>query len=211
MSDLSILDNLPSALIYLKEPAWRLGTLQFDDQVQQFIDDLGDNDFSELRQIADTIRVNRHLDFINSFIDEYPMKAHEGSARLYFFVNLLTSLGLELEESRQVDLQALIAELSLNGNEKDAVNRMWAVRRIAELDIDSDTELALPCLNQALSDPDLRVRVWAHYAIARITGEKHGHLRAIEAIYDQHSTRDCLDLLDEIGAEAEAALELLQA
>ncbi|MEM6750505.1 MAG: hypothetical protein AAF612_08545, partial [Planctomycetota bacterium] len=67
----------------------------------------------------------------------------------------------------------------------------------------------IPQLEQAVADDDHRVRVWAHFALALITGNRKQHLSAIRAIFAQHQQCDEFGDYDDVGMEAWEALEML--
>lgn len=46
-------------------------------------------------------------------------------------------------------------------------------------------QIAVPALERACDDESLHVRVWAHGAMAMVTGQSDNHIRAIEAIVAQ--------------------------
>jgi hypothetical protein len=69
---------------------------------------------------------------------------------------------------------------------------------------------AIPSLRRALQDEDQRVQVWAHFALAILEGNRAGHIRALRSIMRAHSEKDEFGDYDEIGMEAEAALEKLR-
>lgn len=207
-SDIGVLTKLPDELQYLIEPAMKYGVFQSHDDIVRFFQTVTDTDREMLSSVADKIRVNGHLDSIEGFLDQYEMTQYPESAKLYFLFGILDEMGLKFERPDWNTVERHIESLGRFGSFRLASKRMWAARFL--VDFGQEARKAIPRLRQALDDEDLRVQVWAHYALAVIEGGRAEHERAIKAIFAKHDQRDELDVYDEIGSEAEAALEKLR-
>ena len=198
---------LPAELEYLIEPAMTYGVLQFDDDVDRFLERATEEDLESLARVAECIHLNHHDDLIGSFLDDYPITEYSESANLYFLLGVIDAADVSPEDDSWNTVENRINSLQKHGSFRLASERMWAARFLA--DFGADAMVSIPHLERALEDDDQRVQVWAHYALAILKGERYKHEQAIRAILAQHSVRDEMDLLDDVGSEAEAALEKL--
>jgi hypothetical protein len=200
--------NLPEELEYLIEPAMKYGRHQGLDEVNEFLRNASEDDLEELACVAERIRLNDHNELIGEFMDRYPMPEHTEAARLYFLLGLLEPAGVQPEDKDWNTVERHIEALSKHGSFRLASERMWAARFLAEFG--EDASPAIPHLQKALQDEDLRVRVWAHYALAVLQGDCAKHLKAVREIFAQHNQKDELDLYDEIGEQAHEVLDRLR-
>jgi HEAT repeat protein len=91
-----------------------------------------------------------------------------------------------------------IKSLGKFGSYRLASKRTWAARFLAGFG--PKAKSAIPALVKSLEDEDFRVRVWAHYALAVIEGDKEIHKAAIQQLAKYRT---------KVDTEADAALELL--
>lgn len=185
----------------------KYGIHQFDDDVHRFLENASEDDLNALASIAERVRLEDHDDLIGRFLDEYPITDYEESANLYFLFGLIDAAGVAPEDDSWNTVENHIKSLQKHGSYRLASERIWAARILPEFGLDAQP--AIPYLERALLDDDLRVRVWAHYALAMISGERPRHEQAIRAILADHDARDDMDLLDDVGTQAEEALEKL--
>lgn len=69
---------------------------------------------------------------------------------------------------------------------------------------------AVPILRRLLNDEELRVQVWAHYALAILVGDVNSHESAIRQILAKYDAKNIYGLhADPIGGNAADALEKL--
>jgi hypothetical protein len=142
------------------------------------------------------------------WMDREPITESHETAKFYFTGLLLDELDLLASDRDWNTVENQIANLGKFGSYRLASGRMWAARYLA--DFGAQAKAALSALSKALSDEDARVRVWAHYALAILEGDEEAHAAAIRSILAQHGEKDGEgDYIDEVGMEAEAALEEL--
>lgn len=207
-TQIGILAKLPAELWYLVEPAMKYGIHQTDDERQQFLDHATRSELEELSRVAERIRVNDHNDLIAHFRDKYPMTEYPESANLYFLFGVMDAAGLRWIPDHWNSVHRHITALTRFGSFRLASERMWAARFLAESA--DNAELAIPHLRRATQDQDLRVRVWAHYALGVLEQRATEHEDAIRRIYQEHNRQDeSGDYVDDIGLEAHTALEKL--
>ncbi len=197
---------LPEQLEYLIEPALKYGRYQFDNEVADFLDRATEDDLESLARVAARI-TKEDGELIGRFLDEYEITDYEESAKLHFLFGLIDAADVapEVPEETWNNVESHIESLQKFGSYRLASERMWAARWLA--DFEGEAWPAVPYLQEALNDEDLRVRVWAHYALAIIVGNRHEHEEAIRAILAAHDERDEFGPVTDIGMEAEAALE----
>jgi hypothetical protein len=200
-----VLAELPSELQYLAEPAMKYGANQYGYQVDQFIQFATEEDLERLAAIGERIRLNQHTDKIDDFLDKYPITEYQEAANLYFLLGLIDAAGIDLEDETWNSVEKHISSLCHFGSLRLASKRMWAARFLA--DFGEQARSAIPYLRTSLKDEDLRVRVWAHYALAVIEGQREEHERAVRQIFSEHNQKDQLGCYDEVGMEALGALD----
>jgi hypothetical protein len=206
---IGILAQLPGELEYLIEPALKYGGNQFDDEVDDFLLQASDDELEELAAVAERYRVNRHHNLVDAFFDRYPITDYPESAKLYFLFGVIDAAGLPLSPDDWNTVERHIETLGLAGGFYIASKRMGAAMLLAELGVAARP--AIPHLLNALHDEDLRVCVWAHYALAVIDGSIEQHAAAVREIFLGREAKDELDcFVDEVGSAANAALEKFQ-
>lgn len=143
-----------------------------------------------------------HANALERWLDRVSITDNETAARFSYTFLLIDELDLELPRLRdgrdRVDV--LLEELDGFGSERKDSLRMWAARSLPKYG--DDATRAVPRLFLCLADPDLRVRIWAHAALARLEGDEAGHTAAIAEL--GRSSAD-----GGIAREAEEALEEL--
>lgn len=171
--------------------------------------------FAELAQFV--------RDFNKSALDAYDEWADRSrdtpNAELHSFHNL-NRLVDELDlwpATEPQSIAALIADLSRQGHLVMASKRAFAAMFLAKRAHES--ALAVPHLQPLLQDKDFRARVWAHCALARITGEIQMHRIAILSIRQACSDESNVVTLGDgrsdtgarlmVRADAEHALRVL--
>lgn len=133
--------------------------------------------------------------------DREPMTENDTVARFYFTLLLLDELGFKLPRDEDADpVEELIEQLARTGSPAKDSGRMWAARGLP--DYGEDAKRAIPHLESALDDPLPNVRIWTHYALARLAGDEARHREAIRKIGKQENNEDT-DL------DVESALENL--
>jgi hypothetical protein len=177
---IGVLAKLPAHLQYLISPALRYGIHQFDDDVATFLASATDAALSELRDVKDKINREAHGREIDGFIDLYPITRHPETAKLYFLLALLDAVASDESDEEWNSVDQHMAELQQHGSYRLASERMWAARFLGELG--SDARRAIPLLQSSLRDEDIRVRVWAHFALAMIEGDAQAHKTELERI-----------------------------
>lgn len=130
--------------------------------------------------------------------DRVSMTENKVVARFYFALLLLDELGFKLPRDEQLDpVDELIEQLSSHRD----TERAWAARKLP--DFEGEAGRAIPQLQAALDDSSVSVRIWAHYALARLNGDASEHREAIQTLgaftqdeLETVETRDALDCLD---------------
>jgi len=204
---MGVFSKLPAELQYLIAPAEKYGRHQFDHQVGEFLARVTDAEMDELASVAERFRLNGHSVAFNELLDRYPITEHEQSALLYFLFGVIDAAGIEFSDSDWNTVESHMASLQRFGSFRLASERAHAARFLA--DFGRDATPAIPLLKTACSDEDERVRVWAHYALAKLQGHVQNHESAIREIFSHHAELDEFDCYDDVGTEANAALELL--
>jgi len=204
---MDVFTELPSDLHYLIGPAEKFGCNQFDDQIADFLDRATESEMDELAAVAERFRLSGHSHEFDAFLDRFPITDHQQSAQLYFLFGVIDAAGFDFCDPDWNTVESHMESLQRFGGYRLASKRAHAARFLA--DFGNDANAAVPLLKTACSDGDERVRVWAHYALAKIEGDVEFHIGAIRNIFSSHSDLDEFDCYDEVGMEAEAALELL--
>lgn len=204
-TEIGILEKLPPELVYLVQPAMKYGIYQFGDDIARFHEEATPEDLNELAAVADRIRESDHNDRISDFLDQYPITHHPESANLYFLFAVMDEAGLNWLNDNWNTVETHIKQLGKFGSFRLASERAHAARFLAQLG--DNARPAIPALHRALDDEDLRVQVWAHYALAVIEGNRNEHEQAVQEIFLRHSRKDKLDCLDDVGRDARAAIE----
>lgn len=207
-SEESVLDRLPPDLAYLAEPARKYGVHQFDSEIDAFLEKADEPTRNELAKIAERIRTSKHAELIAEFLDQYPLDEYSEAAKLYFFEGILTTAGFKIVDKEPDTVESRIKELGRHGSYRLASNRMWAARILA--DFGAEARPAIEPLRTALSDEDLRVQIWAHYALALIEGDRPKHIQAIKTILARPDSQPNGDPDNHVAMEGEAALEKLR-
>lgn len=203
---IGILANLPRELKYLARPAMRYGIYQFDDDVAGFLERASNKDIATLSRVSERIDKDGHVEAIQEFLDHYPISQYRESARLYFLLGLLEAISEPDAGNDWNTVDNLISDLQRHGSFRLASERMWAARFLADFGQEAGT--AIPQLRIAVSDEDLRVRVWAHFALAAIEGDVENHKQAIQEILAKCTQGDSLQD-DEVLLACEVALSKL--
>ncbi|MBX9681476.1 MAG: hypothetical protein K2X38_22195 [Gemmataceae bacterium] len=98
--------------------------------------------------------------------------------------------------------------LQKHGSFRLASERANAAMILADMTEHAAT--SIPLLRQRLADEDLRVQVWAHYALAKLEGDVESHEDAVRGIHNQHNAKDADGLyLEFVGNTSEGVLEKL--
>ena len=206
-SAMNVFEKLPPDLQYLIGPAEKFGGYQFDDQIAEFLDRATETEMEELAAIAERFRLNGHSQEFDAFLDQFPITDHEESARLYFLFGLIDAAGIDFSDPNWNTVESHMESLQRFGSFRLASERVHAAKFLA--DFGNDARAAIPLLQNACFDQDERVRVWAHYALAKIQGGADIHIAAIRNILFSHDGLDEFDCYDIVGMEAKAALESL--
>lgn len=183
------------------------GRYQFDDEIDSFLQTATENDLNVLAQIAERVQLNKHQELIDDFLDEYAITEYSESAKLYFMFGVIDAADVTPEDDSWNTVYEHIKSLQKHGSYRKASERMWAARFLA--DFGPEAKPAIPFLEIALKDDDLRVQIWSHFALAKLIGDREIHKQAINTIFAQHQNKDEFGDFDEIGMEAEEALEKL--
>lgn len=199
--------HLPLELEYLIEPAMTVGVNHFDADINRYLDNATDEQWESLESLSEKIHQKGHMEAIDLFLDEYSITEYKESANLYFLFAVMDAADVLPKDGSWNSVDNHIKSLGKFGSYRLASGRMWAARFLADFGYRAKT--AVPYLKKALNDEDERVRVWAHYALLIIDGDRDEHEAAIRQIYSQHDERDDWDMLDYVGMEAHAALEKL--
>lgn len=206
---LGVLAHLPSELEYLVEAALKYGVHQDDVERGEFLKRMNDEQIEDLARVAERYRLSEHHDLVGSFFDKYPITAYPESAKLYWLFGFMNEAGLRLSPEDWNTVDRHIESLSKFGSFRLASERAHAARFLSEFG--EKARPAIPFLRRALVDEDLRVRVWAHFALAMIDGNRPEHEQAIREIYSKHGRRDKAgDHVEDVGSDANAALELFR-
>lgn len=205
---IGILKYLPTELAYLIEPAMKYGIHQFPDARFEFLQNASKEDLEALAVIAERIRTNDHGDLVSEFLDQYPITAHPESSNLYFLFGVMDDARLNFVNDNWNTVEKLIASIEKHGSRRRASNRMHAAKFLANFG--ENAKPAIPALTKALDDPDIRVKVWAHFALAVLQGDRARHEAAVREIFSQHNTTDSLGCYDDVGGEARDALQRFQ-
>lgn len=205
---MAVFGRLPSEPQYLIEPARKYRDIQYGEQLANFAQAITPEQLQDLTRIADCYRNNDHEIALQKLLDEYPIDEDEDSARLYFLFWVIDGLGIPIHRPDWNSVGSHVAALQRFGSYRLASERAHAAKFLA--DFGSDAKPAIPSLETACSDEDARVRVWAHFALAVIAGERDANTSAIREIFSQHNSQNADGFYDEVGMEAEAALENLE-
>jgi hypothetical protein len=205
---IGVLRNLPTELDYLIDPALKYGVHQTDDDHFEFLKRATPEEMDELASVAERFRLSEHHDQVADFFDAYPITEHAESAKLYWLFGLMGDAGLPLSPENWDTVERHIDSLRRFGSFRIASERAHAAMLLA--DFGKDAAQAIPDLRRAVQDEDLRVQVWAHYALAVIEGNCAAHEQAIREIYSRHNKKDPIGChVDDVGEDAAAALEKL--
>jgi hypothetical protein len=202
---IGLLANLPPGLEYLIEPALKYGVHQDDVERGQFLQRIPTEDLEELACVAERYRLSEDHDLVGEFLDKYPITDHAESANLYFLFAVMDEAGLQISPENWNSVERHIRSLGKCGCFRLASERMWAARFLA--DFGDEARSAIPHLRRVTEDEDLRVRVWAHYALAIIEGRRQEHELAVRTIFLRHNDKDEIGEYGTVGMEANAALE----
>jgi hypothetical protein len=203
---IGVLAKLPQELEYLIEPAMKYGVHQDDIGRGEFIRRLTEEQMEELAGVAERYRLNEHHDLVGRFLDEYPITDYREAANLYWLFVVMDEAGLQLSADNWNTVERHIETLGKFGSFRLASERAFAARFLS--DFGGKARPAIPALRRALQDEDLRVQVWAHYALAVIEGNRSEHERAVRAIYSRHDRKDEYGChIDDVGGDASAAIE----
>jgi hypothetical protein len=201
---MGVLAKLPAELKYLVEPAMKYGIHQTDDQRYEFLQRATSEELEDLARVAERYRLNEHQDLVGAFLDDYPITEYPESAKLYFLFGIMGEAGFPLDPENWNTVERHIKELDMFGSFRLASQRAFAARFL--VDFRDKARPAIPALRRALQDEDLRVRVWAHYALAVIEGNRPEHEQAVRKIFSEHDSKDELGCRDDVGAEAAEVL-----
>lgn len=204
---MDVFPRLPTELHYLIGPAEKFGRYQFDDQIAEFLSSATESERNELVAVAERFRLNRHDHEFHAFLDQYPITDHEESACLYFLFGVMDAAGIDFSDPNWNTVESHMESLKRFGSYRLASKRAHAARSLGDFGDDATTAISL--LQTSCADEDERVRVWAHYALAKIQGTTDIHVAAIRDIFSAHDTLDEFDLYDDVGMDAEEALNLL--
>jgi hypothetical protein len=204
---MDIFSLLPPELQYLISPAKKFGQYQFDGQVDEFLDRATQSELEELASVAERFRLNRHSVAFDAFLDRYPITDHDQSALLCFLFGVIDAAGFDFSPPDWNSVESHMDSLQRVGSFRLASERAHAARFLA--DFGCNASPAIPLLGAACNDEDERVRVWAHYALAKVQGNVEDHIAAILSILSSHNEIDEFGFRDEIGTAANSALELL--
>jgi hypothetical protein len=205
MSKAGVLSKLPSDLHYLIKPALKYGIHQTEDDRAQFLQRATDEELTELAQVAERYRVNEHCDLVSDFFDDYPITDYKESAKLYWLFGVMDAAGLKISPKNWNTVERHIKSLGKFGTLRLASERAHAALSLSEFG--KEARPAIPHLRRALQDEDLRVRVWAHYALTIIEGNRAEHEQGVREIFSRHDRKDELDCYDDVGGAASAVLK----
>lgn len=122
------------------------------------------------------------LQAYEDWAEREPMTRNDTVARFYFTFLLLDELGFKPPRDEDFDpLEELIEQLQ---HQKEWA-RAWAARHLP--DYGEAAEKAIPRLEALTNDPSSSVQIWAHYALARITGNASLYRNAIRSIGERDS------------------------
>src|SRR5262249_36186452 len=205
---IGVLAKLPVEVQYLIEPALKYGVHQSDDKRDRFLQKIAPKQLEELAAVAERYRLSEHHDLVEDFLDKYPITEYPEAAKLYFLFLILDEAGLALDPENWNTVDRHTKALRKFGSFRVASERARAAMLLAEFG--KRASPAIPELRRALGDEDLRVQVWAHYALAIIEGNRAEHERAVRQIYSKHNKKDELGChIDDVGGEAACVLEKL--
>jgi hypothetical protein len=143
---------------------------------------------------------------VGEFFDTYPITEHVESANLYWLFGIMGEAGLKLDFENWNTVERHIKSLGRFGSFRLGSERAFAARFLADFGVQALP--AIPALRRALQDEDLRVQVWARYALAVIEGDRETHEEVVREIYSQHDQKDEMGChRDDVGGEACEALE----
>jgi hypothetical protein len=202
---IGILKELPHKLKYLVEPAMKYGIYQFDAEIARFLERATAEDLQELASVAKRIRLNDHNELIGDFLDQYPITDNSESANLYFLFGVMDAARLQFISEDWNTVERHVRSLGRFGSFRLASKRAAAAKFLAGFGDQART--AIPALHVALQDEDLRVRVWAHYTLAVLEGNRAQHEDVVRKIFSRHNHKDELGCYDDVGREANEALE----
>lgn len=201
-----VLASLLPELHYLVDPALKYGIHQTDDQQADFLERMSVTEMNELGRVAERYSREKHAELVSDFFDDFPIDGFSESAKLHALLSIIDHAGFSLSPADWNSLKTHITALNRFGSFRLASERAIAARLIA--DYGDKGRAAVPALQLALTDHDLRVQVWAHVALARISGDAYAHELAVRAIYAKHDRTDALGChVDDVGREACAAIE----
>ncbi len=204
---MDIYAKLPAELKYLVAPAEKFGNYSSEIQIGEFLDQAVESDLEELSAIAERYRLNKHARILDAFLDKFRITEHDQSFRLYNLLGLIDAAGFDICEPNWDTVERQMESLQQFGSFRLASERMFAAKSL--VDFGDSAKKAIPLLKIACSDEDERVQVWAHYALVKLEGNRDIHIEAIRKIFFAHDELDDLDMCDEVGSEAEEALQLL--
>lgn len=201
-----VLANLPPELHYLIDAAQKYGIYETDDDRMGFLERAELTEMDELSRVAERYRREKHADLVSDFFDDCPITEFPESAKLHSLLAIMDLAGFSLSPDDWNSLETHIKALSRFGSFRLASERAIAAKFLA--DYGENGRAAIPALRSALQDEDLRVQVWAHFALARLVGNVVEHQNAVREIYSRYDQKDELGChVDEVGGEACEVLE----
>ena len=203
---IGVLKFLATELQYLVVPALKYGVHQDDVKRGRFVRRIKPEDMEELASVAGRYRINGHRVLVGEFLDNYPMTEYAESAKLYWLFAVMDECGLALSSENWNTVEEHIKSLRRFGSFRLASERANAALLLANFG--NEAISAVPYLQQALQDEDLRVRMRAHFALAVIEGNRMEYERAVRRIYAKHNKKDEYGLhIEDVGADADDVLE----
>ena len=204
--------ELPVELRYLIAPAEKFGRLQFDEQIEGFLNSASESVMAELTAVAERYYLNDHEALLYEFLDHFPITEHEESARLYFLLGVFDAVELDIPEKEWNTIASHMQALGRFGSSRLASLRMQAARFLA--DFGAKANSAISRLKLATKDEDHRVRVWANYAIFCIAGNDEQLIDEIRLYLrdaDLEVRTEAASALGTIGRSARVAIPELVA
>jgi len=132
----------------------------------------------------------------SDWADAISLTENETVARFYFTFLLLDELQFKFPRDENANP---VAEF-MNTLKSPGRARYWACRMLP--DYGEEAKAAIPLLEETLNDSDPAIRIWAHYALARLTENEAGHRTSMMQIDQDHRFSD-------IQLEIVSALEVL--
>ena len=190
-------DNVPEELVPFLPVVEKWGAITSDSE-RYALRDKAEDDPQELKELEDFYNswTLEHHNAYSKWGENWSLSENKTLARFYFTFMLCDELGFKPPVDENADYVGELIDLLTH------VKEGARARAASDLpDYGEEAKRAIPAIREAVNDPAPRVRIWAHYALARIVGESDLHRDAIDQLAESDP---------DLQQEAERALGWLE-